>query len=113
FLVLLVVRRMAHAREARRRFALEERLRPLALRLLDEDAEPPSADLPPEEAALFAELLGRYGRSLRGSAAERMQQWFAASGALRARRCSRSAHRRCRDCCRSSVRRMRASGRLR
>lgn len=84
FLVVLVVRRLGLAREGRRRLELEERLRPLALQLLDEDAPLPSFDLPAADAAMFAELLGRYGRRVRGDAQERLRLWFSGSGALHA-----------------------------
>jgi len=80
--VLLVVRRLALARELRRRLQIEERLRPLALDLLDEDELMPPLALAPEEAVVFVELLGRYGRRVRGDAAERVGAWLQGSGAL-------------------------------
>jgi len=82
FLLVLVLRRLDLAREARSRLTLEERLRPLALQLLDEDAELPPRELAADEAAVFAELLGRYGRNVRGSAAARLETWFSSSGAV-------------------------------
>lgn len=82
FVIVLVLRRLGLARSARRRQLLEERLRPAALALLDEDGELPPMDMPPADAAIFAELLGRFGRTLRGSATSRLALWFAGSGAI-------------------------------
>lgn len=86
FLALLALRRLDLAREARARLAIEEHLRPLALAVLDEELAPSTIDLPPKEAALFAEMLARYGRSVRGSASERLRAWFQQSGAVAAAR---------------------------
>jgi HEAT repeat protein len=66
----------------RRRLQIEERLRPLALDLLDEEELMPPLALAPEEAVVFVELLGRYGRRVRGDAAERVGAWLQGSGAL-------------------------------
>ncbi|MFL5929085.1 MAG: HEAT repeat domain-containing protein [Gaiellaceae bacterium] len=82
FLLVLVLRRLGLAREARNRLTLEERLRPLALELLDEDAELAPRELAADEAEVFAELLGRYGRNVRGSVAARLEAWFSSSGAF-------------------------------
>ncbi len=80
FLLVVVVRRVVLAREGRQLLAAEERLRPIALQLLDEEAPLPPLDLSPAHAELFAELLGRYARGVRGSGAERRRVWFTESG---------------------------------
>jgi HEAT repeat protein len=82
FLIVLVLRRLALARELQRRRQIEERLRPLALDLLDEDELMPPLALAPDDAVVFVELLGRYGRRVRGGAAERLGAWLQSSGAL-------------------------------
>lgn len=82
FLIVVVVRRLALAREVRRRGEIEERLRPLALDVLDEEIPLPGFALPPADAAMFVEILGRYGRRVRGGAADRVRSWLTGSGAL-------------------------------
>jgi len=80
FLVALIVRRSAIAREERRRAELEERVRPLALALVDGQ----EVDLPPltsEERAMLAEAIGRLSRNLSGDARERIGAFFAGSEA--------------------------------
>lgn len=93
FLAVLSVRRVLLARSLRRRLEAEERLRPLALALLDEDEAPPALELPAADAPLFAELLGRYGRTVRGDVTERLRVWFTDSGALDEARASLGAGR--------------------
>lgn len=80
FLVVLAVRRMLVGLSERRRAELEEKLRPVALAVV-EDGEPPS-DLSPEAETELARILGRYGRGLRGDAKERIARYFESSGAL-------------------------------
>ena len=70
FLLGLVFRRITLAREERRREELEARLRPLALALVgDDDVELP--ELPPDELAFLAEVIGdsRGGRVARADRA--------------------------------------------
>jgi hypothetical protein len=89
FLVALVLRRMALAREERRRDEMEQRLRPLALALVDDDDVRPPV-LSPDELAMLAEVIGRYSRQVTGEARARIGGYFAGteafSGELRALR---------------------------
>jgi hypothetical protein len=78
---MLVVRRVAFVRSERRRLAVEERLRPLALALAAGDAaveEPPPLDA--ADAVVFAGLLARYALRLHGSAARRISSYFERNG---------------------------------
>ena len=75
FLVALVVRRIVLARDERRRTAMEQRLRPLALELVaDNDIELPP--LTKDELALLAEVIGRYSRRVSGDARDRIARYF-------------------------------------
>jgi HEAT repeat protein len=98
-LLLLIVRRLSLARAERRRVAVEERLRPVALAIVHGDT-PRLADLIQThvDAAAFASLLARLGRQVRGGATERIAAFFEQRGyveheldALRARRAWRRA----------------------
>jgi HEAT repeat protein len=80
-LVALVLRRSSLAREERRHAELEERVRPLALALVDGD----DIELPPlttEERAILAEAIGRFSRNLSGEARGRIGAYFAGTSAF-------------------------------
>lgn len=79
-LMLLVGRRAHLAARDRRRTAIEEELRPIALRLLDADTPPP-ADLTVAQREALADLLGRYARAVRGASRDRIAGYFTAVGA--------------------------------
>jgi HEAT repeat protein len=79
-LTVLVTRRFALARAERRRLAAEERLRPFALALIAGETEGPA--LTGRDAVVFAELLGRYARQLRGDAAVRIAAFFERQGSV-------------------------------
>jgi HEAT repeat protein len=82
FLLGLVFRRITLAREERRREELEARLRPLALALVgDDDVELP--ELPPDELAFLAEVIGRYSRRVAGESRARIARYFADTEAYR------------------------------
>lgn len=77
---LILDRTRWRARDRRRR-AMADELRPLAIELVDTpDVEPPS--LAGAEARVFAELLVRYSRTLRGDDDARIGAYFEASGAV-------------------------------
>jgi len=92
FLVALVVRRTSLARAERRRNALEARLRPLALALVDGD-EAEERELSAEERAILAEAIGRLSRSVSGEARERIGEYFAGTEAYTAEIAALSDHR--------------------
>jgi hypothetical protein len=75
---LLAVRRVALAREERRRLEAEQRLRPLALTLLD--GATPSRELSRADAETLAALLGRFARSLSGEARAHVAAFFEEHG---------------------------------
>jgi HEAT repeat protein len=80
FLVALVVRRMVLARDERRRTAMEQRLRPVALELVAErDVELPV--LTRDELAMLAEVVGGYSRHVSGDARDRVARYFAGTDA--------------------------------
>jgi HEAT repeat protein len=82
-LVLLVARRVGVARRERRDRRAEQRLRPLALALVDgEDLVLPR--LSRADALVFARLLARYAHALRGSASERIATYFERNGSIEA-----------------------------
>jgi HEAT repeat protein len=80
FIVVLAIRRLFLASRERRRAVLEERLRPLALELLEAGRAPRS--LSPQESAAFAAILGRYARRVRGDARIRIAGFFEQSGGV-------------------------------
>jgi HEAT repeat protein len=81
-LAALVGRRVFLERRERVRADVAERLRPAALALVDGDeiALPP---LTAGEQRIFAELLGRYARALRGAPRERLARHFESTGGVR------------------------------
>lgn len=82
FLVALVLRRTSLAREESYRSELEQRLRPLALALVEDDeVELPA--LPPEELAFLAEVIGRYSRRVTGASRDRIAAYFDGTVAFR------------------------------
>lgn len=79
--ILLALRRLQLAREERVRGVLEERLRPVALALLD--GEPPATgQLPEPEARALGQLVGRYARWVSGEARERAAAFFEQRGEI-------------------------------
>jgi HEAT repeat protein len=78
---VLVGRRLRLGRVERRRAALEQQLRPVALELVDGE-EPELGRLSAEEARALAAILGRYARKLRGEPRDRISQFFEARGAV-------------------------------
>jgi HEAT repeat protein len=80
FLVVLASRRVVVGAAERRRGAVEERLRPLALALVDGEQVP--SQLPRDEATTLALLLGRYARSLAGEPRRRIAAFFELSGGV-------------------------------
>jgi HEAT repeat protein len=82
FLSALVARRVFLERRERVRADVADRLRPAALALLDGE----EVELPPltaSEQRIFAELLGRYARALRGAPRERIARYFESTGGVR------------------------------
>jgi hypothetical protein len=75
FVLLLVLRRFALAKEARRHLTAEERLQPIALALASGDVEG-LGTLDAQEAEVVAGLLGRYVRQLRGQARTDIATFF-------------------------------------
>jgi HEAT repeat protein len=82
FILVLVLRRTWLVRQRRRREALAERLRPVAVVLVESEAEGGLPELQGPEAEVFAELLSGYSRLLRGDPRERIAAYFEASGAV-------------------------------
>jgi hypothetical protein len=80
-LAVLLGRRPWVNRTDRRRQAAVERIRPAVLAFIDGDAGA-GDDLEGAEAEAFGALLGRYARSLRGEARERITGWFEEHGAV-------------------------------
>jgi HEAT repeat protein len=81
FVLVLIGRRVWLSAVEGRQRALRERLRPVAIALVEADGfEPPA--LRPAEAEVFAELLARYFRSLRGPARQRITAYFEDNGAV-------------------------------
>jgi HEAT repeat protein len=78
---VLVYRRVRIAHKVRRRARLEQGLKPLALAFLDGDRELPS-DLSEAQQEVLADVLGRYGRWLRGPATARIAAYFEAHGTV-------------------------------
>ncbi len=75
----LMLYRLRLARIDRRKRQTEDRLRPLALGLVEGD-RPETPGLTLFEAGVFAELLTRYARRLTGVAQERLTDFFEADG---------------------------------
>jgi HEAT repeat protein len=80
FLLLLVGRRSWIAYEAKRRDTAVAALRPAAIELIENVAEPPS--LRGRDAEVFAELLGGYSLVVRGAPRERIAAYFESTGAV-------------------------------
>jgi HEAT repeat protein len=81
-LAVLVTRRWELARRARRHHDLEDRLKLVALELMDPQSSAPPADLSAAEKEALADVLGRYARSVRGASHERIVEYFAAEGTI-------------------------------
>jgi HEAT repeat protein len=81
FLFALVGRRMHLARAERRRAEMEQRLKPLALALVDDDRVDLPL-LPPAELAVLADVLGRYSRRVTGDSRARIAGYFAGTRAV-------------------------------
>jgi HEAT repeat protein len=85
-LVLLVTLSVRHFMLARRERFLadaEQRMRPLAINLLDEEAEP-LPELSDAEQRVLAAVVGRYSRKLGGEATGRIGAYFRDGGGLAA-----------------------------
>jgi HEAT repeat protein len=80
-LVALALRRLFLARRERRHRDAEQRVRPLAIGLVEGDSAEP-ASLSTGDQAVLAEVLGRYARKLRGEAKGRIAGYFRDSEAL-------------------------------
>jgi HEAT repeat protein len=81
-LAVLVTRRWELTRQAQRRREVEDRLKQVALELMDSQSSGPPADLSAEEKEALADLLGRYARTVRGASHERIVGYFAAEGMI-------------------------------
>jgi HEAT repeat protein len=79
-MVALVLRRVVLARARGRREDRERALRPLALALVD--GEEPEIAFQGGEARVFAAILGRYARKLRGESSARIAAFFERRGDL-------------------------------
>lgn len=80
-LVVLAIRRIILTRRARRHAAAVRRVRPIAIRLLEEeDLERP--ELSPGDQTVLADVLGHYSRQLTGAAEGRVAEYFRGSDAL-------------------------------
>ena len=80
FVCVVAVRRVQVARDERRRAEAEERLRPLALALID--GERPNEPLSRRDTRALAALLARYSRQLRGAAGGPLSTFFEEQGAV-------------------------------
>lgn len=81
FLVVLIVRRLILARSDRQRAERQEQLRPQALAIVHGDPVSLSDRIHSHvDATLFAELLSRYARQLRGGSIERIAEFFERRG---------------------------------
>lgn len=80
-LALLVTRRWYLRSRERHRHDVEERLRWVALELLDSGTAPP-ADLSVAEKEALADVLGRYARTVRGATHERIVDYFEREGTV-------------------------------
>jgi HEAT repeat protein len=80
-LVTIAISRLRLVRRERRQGILRQRLEPLALALVADDAVLPSR-LKSEEAAVLADLMGRYGNRLSGDARDRVATYFERVGAV-------------------------------
>lgn len=78
--VAIAVQRRRLARRQNDRFSRQDRLRHLALMIADGVAPP--EDLDPGDIDVLAELVGRFGRHLRGDARARVAGFFRASGVV-------------------------------
>jgi HEAT repeat protein len=82
-LLALAVRRIQLAARERRHAEAEQRVRPLAIALLEgEDMERPT--LSEDDQTVLAEVLSRYSRKLSGDATVRIGDYFRSSGGLEA-----------------------------
>jgi HEAT repeat protein len=78
FIAVLIARRLILARQEQQREALEQRLRPIAITLIEADEEPDR--LEDREAQVLAAILTRYARQLDGEARQRIADFFERSG---------------------------------
>lgn len=81
-IVVLVVRRVWVARAERDRRIREDRMRPVALALLDGELEEGLETLDPTDLEALATLLLRYGRALAGGARERIAAFCESEGLI-------------------------------
>jgi hypothetical protein len=80
-LLVLVWRRVRLAQRARRRLTIETRLRPTVLTFVDGQGELPH-ELTRREQEVLADLLGKYGRLLRGPSSARIAAYFEHEGTV-------------------------------
>ena len=81
FVLILTVRRLQLARAERRLAGAEEKVRALALALVD-GQEIEATPLSPEEGQALSRVLARYARRLRGDGRRRIAEFFERSGAV-------------------------------
>jgi HEAT repeat protein len=79
--IVFVATRVAIARRRRTADEALERMRPLALQIAYEDEPPDLTGLGERDLEALATLVARYGRQLRGESRERLESFFADSGA--------------------------------
>lgn len=79
-LIVLAIRRIILARRARQYAVSENRVRPIAISLVEGQAAEPR--LSPTDQAVLAEVLGRFSRKLTGVADDRVADYFRGSDAL-------------------------------
>jgi HEAT repeat protein len=79
FVLLLTLRRLVLARQERERLEAEDRLRPLALALLEGET-PEVAGLEPRDLHVLTALLARYARWVRGHARDHVAGFFESRG---------------------------------
>jgi HEAT repeat protein len=80
-LLVLALRRLVLARRDRRYRAAEQRVRPLAIALVEGEGADPGA-LSTDDQAVLADVLSRYSRKLRGDADARIAAYFRGSTSL-------------------------------
>jgi hypothetical protein len=89
---VLVYRRVRIAHKARRRARLQVQLKPVALAFVDGDRELPP-DLTPAQQEVLTEVLGGYGRWLKGPATARIAAYFETHGGVRRELAVLASHR--------------------
>ena len=80
-LIALAIRRIILTRHGRRHAEAVRRVRPIAIRLLEEEDFTPPA-LPAGDQAVLADVLAHYARQVTGAAEGRIADYFRGSDAL-------------------------------